>query len=577
MKYNANAGFQANKAILALAAAASMCALGGCASSGYKTNEEIRSQAAASRASMASGETGQMKSLAAEIAQALAPAANLSLPKPSLASEKRFDLNVKGLSADQVFQALTDKTPYNLIWQNGGKDTVTISLKDVTLREALEALREAYGYEFEFKDRNLVVSKGQIASKTYTVDYLLASRSGRSDVKVMSGSIEMPSATPGQQGTMAAGSGAITTGGQAGGRAQEASRVTTTISNDFWGALGASLNSIVSGEGRQVVINAQAGIIYVKGMPKEHREVEAYLKKVQGTVGRQVMLEAKILQVTLSDGSQSGINWSGFNKQGQHTFSLGANGSQINMKSGTDSSGNLIGARELLAGTVLNGTGGLFNASAGALGMAFTGNSFAALLNFLQTQGNVQVLSTPRVATLNNQKAVLKVGNDDFFVTNVSSTTTTSGSSAVSTPSISVQPFFSGIALDVTPQIDGSGEVTLHIHPSVSDVSEKVKNIDLGQMGNYKLPLASSSVNETDSIVKVKDGQIVALGGLMTVKQSGTVSKVPGLGDVPAAGELFKNKNESSSKTELVILIKPTVIQGQSDWNAGMDGIGLGK
>ena len=111
----------------------------------------------------------------------------------------------------------------------------------------------------------------------------------------------------------------------------------------------------------------------------------------------------------------------------------------------------------------------------GFFGLAFQAANFASLLNFLETQGNVQVLSSPRIATINNQKAVLKVGTDDFFVTNVSSTVTSTGTSSVTTPTITLQPYFSGIALDVTPQIDGENNIVLHVHPSISNVTESQK------------------------------------------------------------------------------------------------------
>ena len=204
-------------------------------------------------------------------------------------------------------------------------------------------------------------------------------------------------------------------------------------------------------------------------------------------------------------------------------------------------------------------TGGLF-------GLAFRTSSFAALLEFLETQGTVSVLSSPRIATLNNQKAVLKVGTDEFFVTNVSTSTTT-GTTTTSSPSVTLQPFFSGIALDVTPQIDENNNITLHIHPSVSDVTSKSKDINLGTSGTLSLPLASSSVSETDSIVRAQDGQVVAIGGLMRSSSTSDNSQIPGVGEVPVVGNLFRHTNRSISKRELIILLKPTVVKGNEAWS----------
>ena len=201
------------------------------------------------------------------------------------------------------------------------------------------------------------------------------------------------------------------------------------------------------------------------------------------------------------------------------------------------------------------------------MGLALQTANFAALLNFLEGQGTVTVLSSPRIATINNQKAVLKVGTDELFVTNVTTTTTSTNSGSVSTPSLTLQPYFSGISLDVTPQIDQDNNIILHIHPAISVVTEKTKLIDLGAtLGTFSLPLASSSINETDSIVRVRDGNIVAIGGLMTQSQTNDRSQLPGLGDVPAVGVLFGQRARSGSKRELVILLKPTVIADDRPW-----------
>ncbi len=178
----------------------------------------------------------------------------------------------------------------------------------------------------------------------------------------------------------------------------------------------------------------------------------------------------------------------------------------------------------------------------------------------------MHVLSSPRVAALNNQKALLRVGTDDFYITNISTTTTASASGSVTTPTITVQPFFSGIALDVTPQIDEDGMVTMHVRPSVSEVSERSRVVNLGNLGNFTLPLASSNVNETDTVVRVMDGHIVAIGGLMKQRQVDDKAQLPGAGDVPFAGHLFKRTNQSLEKRELVFLIKPTVIKGETQW-----------
>jgi MSHA biogenesis protein MshL len=287
------------------------------------------------------------------------------------------------------------------------------------------------------------------------------------------------------------------------------------------------------------------------------------------SVDRQVILEAKILEVTLSDGYQAGINWAAFHRGGDHRLSAGflspnstlvPNG-QINGQSASINPPLSSTPGENLIAGAAAGMGGLF-------GLAFQTNNFAALLSFLETQGNVHVLSSPRIATLNNQKAVLKVGTDEFFVTNVSTTTTT-GTATTTTPSVTLQPFFSGVALDVTPQIDDDGNITLHIHPSVSKVTTVEKTIDLGgSNGTLNLPLASSAVSETDSVVRGRDGQIVAIGGLMRQASSSDRSQLPGVGNIPLVGLLARNSNQATEKRELVILLKTTVVKDNASWSS---------
>jgi MSHA biogenesis protein MshL len=199
-------------------------------------------------------------------------------------------------------------------------------------------------------------------------------------------------------------------------------------------------------------------------------------------------------------------------------------------------------------------------------GLAFQTSNFAALVAFLETQGNLQVLSSPRIATLNNQKAVLKVGTDEFFVTNITTNTTTTGTTSTQSPTITVSPFFSGVALDVTPQIDEHNQIILHIHPSVSNVIEKTKNIDLGTAGSFRLPLASSTISESDTIVRVSNTNIVAIGGLMKETTTRDSNGVPVLGTLPVVGNLFSSKSRSVTKSELVILLKPTVIENDATW-----------
>jgi len=502
------------------------------------------------------------------VAQSAPPAAaepaQASLPAPAPeAPEKRFDLAVNNAPAAQVFTAIVSGTPYSMLVAPDLAGVVTLNLKNVTLREALDTLREMFGYEYKVMGKRIMVLPNTLQARIFKVNYLAEKRQGLTDVQVSSGSISSSSSASGSSSAGAAAGGSSVASGQS----RYSSQVSTQSNSDFWGELAQALALIVGKEaGRSVVVNPHSGVVVVKAMPAELRQVEQFLHATKVAVEREVMLEAKIIDVQLRDEFHTGINWAYFHQSGNRRVGVG-----VAQPGATVSTTGLLSNAN---GTVTPGFAGSVLAAAtgtGFAGLAFQSANFASLINFLETQGNVQVLSSPRIATLNNQKAVLKVGTENFFVTNVSTTSNSSGGSTVTTPSITVQPFFSGIALDVTPQIDDNGDIILHVHPSVSSVVDQSKVINLGAMGTYTLPLASSSINETDSIVRVKNGAIVAIGGLMKQQQTGDRNQIPGLGSLPLVGTLFGQTARTFSKEEIVILIKPTVIDSDRAWQQGLD------
>ncbi|WP_263769699.1 secretin N-terminal domain-containing protein [Propionivibrio soli] len=491
--------------------------------------------------------------------QAMLPPLQLDLPDSAKSVEPRFDLAVNNAPASQVFMALVSGTRYSMLVAPEVSGNVTVNLKSVTVREALETLRELYGYEFRIQGTRIYIQPNTLQTRIFQINYLAGKRQGQSDVRVTSGSI---TATHTQSSGTATAASTSNASGSTVTSGPPSSQISTTQNSDFWQDLTTALASIVGAqEGRAVIVNAGSGVIVVKGFPADIRAVENYLRVTQLIVERQVMLEAKILEVSLSEEFQAGVNWAAFGGA-NHRYSVGSitPGTTLRTNGTISSSDSAVvpGANGAAAATALGN---------GFFGLALQTANFAALLDFLETQGSVQVLSSPRIATVNNQKAVLKVGTDEFFVTNVSSTVTSSGTSNVTTPTITLQPFFSGIALDVTPQIDADNNIVLHVHPSISVVTEKQKTIDLGtQLGVFTLPLANSTVNETDSIVRVQDANIVAIGGLMKQEQSSEANGLPGTTRSSGFGLLFGSRNSYLTKRELVILIKPTIIHNESSW-----------
>lgn len=536
------------------------------------------------------------------ISDALAEPAPPAVP---LAPEPKLDLLVNNAQAREVFLAIVTDTRYSMLLHPDVAGTLSVTLRGVSVIEALEAIRDVYGYDFKVEGRRITIYGPTLQTRIFTINYLNATRDGKSDLRVSS------SAMPASGYGSASGSSAL-----AGQSQIESSSVTTLSQTDLWEELTASVCSIIgaqaagacmpktsmqtkqlsnspvlgqstttlnstdsrtkSGFGidRRVTTSPQAGLMVVRAMPEELREVEKFLKAAQVSVDRQVMLEAKIVAVELRDGFQSGIDWSALKIGRNATGAMGVlsgNTSSNTLVSGVQA--NLPGfagvATSLLADAV-----SLPAAGAGLFGLAFAASGFQAVLGFLETQGDVQILSSPRIATLNNQKALLKVGTDEYYVTgfspsNTTSNNTTGGTNAATTNSSSLpvlSPLFSGIALDVMPQIDAANNITLHIRPSVTSILEKNLQIGLGTTGNFQLPLASRVVNETDTIVRIQDGNIVAIGGLMQIESNRRSSGLPGTGNIPLLSTLLGNHANIGRKKEVVVLIKPTIIRTAQDW-----------
>jgi len=563
--------------VLSVTAGLAACSMNAPRGTYNKINEEM---AAVTKSS--AGASGQPDAVANALLPPVSSLAN-SLPQARAVIEERFNVAFNNVPAQQFFVSLAAGTRYNMLVHPEVSGNITANLRDVTMVEALDAVRELYGYDYRIEGTRIYIRPLTIQSRMFQVNYLTAQRLGMSNLRVSSTSVADVSNNGNNNNNGNNGSNGNNNNQQnnnnqdnnnqgnngQGGRLRDASNVMTRTESDFWKELKLSLETLVGGKegGRSVVISPQSGVIVVRGMPDELRAVDRYLRATQLSVERQVILEAKILEVELNSGFQSGINWSAFGTGNNHRITGGVvqPGTGLGTLQTTDPVGNAVTGlvsstgRNIVTATEAAGT--LF-------GLAFQTSNFAALISFLESQGTVHVLSSPRITATNNQKAVLKIGTDEFFVTGVSTTTNTNaaGNGTVS-PNVTLQPFFSGVVLDVTPQIDEHGNILMHVHPSVSQVSTVNKSVNLGtSLGALNLPLASSTTSEFDSMVRGQDGKVVAIGGLMRQATTSDRSGVPGVGGLPVIGNLFSNRQEVMQKRELVVLIKPTVIEGDSSW-----------
>lgn len=469
-------------------------------------------------------------------------------------SEERLNISANHVPLKPFLQSMVEDSPYSLVFHPGAQGMVSLDLKDVTIAEVVNVLNRMYPVDIQFNGKIVQVFPADVKTETIDINYLMLKRFGMTSTNISAGGLVQNNqnggasgmgGSGGQMGGQMAGSmgGMGGAGGMMGMSSQgNGSNIQTSSESDYWQELEDTLKMIMKSTSEQdakVVVSPQSGLVTVRGLPSDIQAVKNFIKRSEENLLRQVILEAKIVEVALDDDYQQGINWNNVVSES------GDSSIAFNTSAGTF--GNAVSA------TLGNVTS-----------LSFSGVDFSGVVNLLQTQGNVQVLSAPRVTATNNQKAVIKVGEDEYFVTDVSNTNTVTGASTTSAPDIELEPFFSGIALDVTPQISAEGEVILHVHPSVTETAEQQKVVTLNEE-QYILPLAQSNIRESDTVIKAKSGEIVVIGGLMQSYTSEGESRVPYLGAIPFLGELFKSTTKTEKKKELVILLKPTVV-GTGTW-----------
>ncbi|MCW8881185.1 MAG: secretin N-terminal domain-containing protein, partial [Sedimenticola sp.] len=346
------------------------------------------------------------------VSAALLPPVNMQLPKPTKrAVVARFDVNVSEVPVRAFLMGLVEGTSYNMVVHPQVEGVLSLSLKQVSIPDVMDILRDVYGYEYQRVRNGFHVLPARLQSRIFQVNYLNMKRSGSSQTRVSSGQVTGSSSSDEGSSDSSSDASAVTSG----------SEINTTSEADFWAELATALQSIIgTGADRSVVVSPQSGIVVIRAMPNELREVEAFLDSTDEAMHRQVILEAKVIEVELNDGFQAGINWAKMMTVNGNSFSMGQTGSGSTMFKNPGSAGV-----ELLEGGISSPTEASpvsftsFNAFGGLFGAALNTGSFMAFIELLESQGNVQVLSSPRISTLNNQKAVIKVGSDEFFVTDV--------------------------------------------------------------------------------------------------------------------------------------------------------------
>ncbi|RMF83686.1 MAG: pilus (MSHA type) biogenesis protein MshL, partial [Nitrospirae bacterium] len=360
---------------------------------------------------------------------------------------------------------------------------------------------------------------------TFHLDYLNARRSGSSTLTISSG-------TGGAEGD---GSGSAEAGAGAG-----STEIRREVSVDLWAAVEQGLAALVKREaeaGAQVVVNREAGTILVTAGPRLMRRVEAYLRALEAATERQVMIEAKIVEVELNRNHRLGVDWA--------AVASAAGGF----------SGNLTGgAADLLAHPPLlaQGLGG----EETAFRFGATSHDLSVVLDALESQGRVRVVSSPRIAAVSNQPAVIKVAQEQTFFS-VDRQTNVQAGLQQDTFTVDKEKYTIGVVLDLLPRIADDGSVVMAVHPSVTDFAgEEV--FPPGAKGAEVLANAPLlKVRELDTVVRLRDGETLVIAGLIRQEERNQVDKVPLLGDLPLVGGLFRRTRHDRASSELVIFLTP--------------------
>ncbi len=417
--------------------------------------------------------------------------------------EEFFSLSLRDEDIRDVLLAFVNRTDYNIVVDPDVSGKVTVDLKNVTLNQAFDALLSPLDLEYKRGDDFIRVSKSKMETRVFYFQYITTTRTGTGTIS------------------------ASTRGGGGGG----VNSVTSSETADPWQDLEAGLSKIISKEG-YIVINKMAGCVLITDFPFKLKLIAQFLDEIESSIIKQVKIEAMIVDIVLSKDHQTGINLNSI-------FQL-SDLKILNLK-----------PTESLSATMNQA----LSSATGVFQIGVSNQSFSALLDAMSQEGKVNIISNPQVSVMNNQMSIIKATTTDVFW---EVTTTYDPETKKSTTLPVARTVDVGVVLSVTPQISPDGEVTMHIHPSIT---EKIGESTFeSQTTKGTVPILSE--RETDTVIKVRDGKTVIIAGLIQDKKNTYITKVPILGNIPVLGALFRLTKNENIKTELAIFLTPTVIVG---------------
>ena len=454
------------------------------------------------------------------VASSSAPAATAVTPIPGIASglaSPVFSFRADAVPIKQALALFARANDLNIVPDLDVEGDVTVEFRNLPLDFAMQALLDANGYYFVQDGRLLRVRNRE--TRLFQVDYIHVTRAGQGSnaVQISSG-------------------GGSSGGGSSGGAEGSTMTVTNTSTINFWSDLSDQLKALVSETGAYTV-NSLAGTILVRDRHRNVTTIADYLARVTQSIVRQVDLEVEIYEVALNDSSQLGVNWQKVSDTLDTSFNT------IPGQLGLPGTGGLIVQSPLFGGIP----------SAPGIRIQHQRGSITAIVDALKQQGDLKIVSKPRLRTLNNQPAVVRVGQDLPVFSTKTTVVATSGTPYVSTDE-TIQTITVGTVLSITPQIASDGLVTLDITPAVS----RLVRTETSATGNTNAPVID--IRQASSIVRVRDGATVIMGGLVQDSSNSTRRKIPLLGDIPLLGKAFTSTAKGAERTELIFFVTPRII-----------------
>lgn len=486
--------------------------------------------------------------------------ATAALLSPSLQADCSYELfnisSVKGTSVGEFVDQLSDECGISVIVTDSEAEKILAKgmnktfLKNLTINEVLDLIVKENGLQYSLQNNVLKIS--YLQTKTYNIDYIISSRKGEGSANITLSSQTSTSNTSGGTST------ASTTGGGGGASSESGINITSSDEVLFWEKLDTEVESVLNRPGDNYtakipMINKNAGLITVTATGNQIKRLDQYLDDLQKKMQTQVLIDVKMYSVVFSDASSTGIDWS----QLYALQNIGLGFNVYNTKNIDTFTGE---ANNNIIGNIDTVTGGSLPRSIGSIFQLGAQGSLNEVIKFLKTQGDVYSISNPKILTLNNQPALVTAGTELFYRIKSDSIPTGANSSGEKTSSYAVNSVFSGVLLDITPEISKDGSITLRINPSLSETAGVVNSDN----SNREMP-PDLNRRQMSSVISVKDGNRVILGGLINTKNVQDDNKVPLLGDIPLLGYLFKREGMSKRTEEIVMIIEPHIIKKEKD------------